>query len=319
MFGLNEMTFNLLLYIAAFGVVWIGSGLVLNPVVIIAKSWKLPAFALSFFLLGVLTSLPEIFIGTSALLEGRPGIFVGNMLGGVIVLMLLIIPLLGLSSGGVRMPRALSRQELILILLVIAAPTLLTSDLRLETWEGLLLVALYLLLFLFVSDKTSLLEKFKLSLARKPQHMTFLIFKAIVGIVLLYLASHQIISSTLFFAQELQIEPFFVSLIAISLGTNIPEFSIIIRSLLIKQKDIALADYLGSASANTVILGILVISHGQPIILPNHFLQRVAFLLIGLVLFYAFSRTKNVLTRVECAILLAGYLVFLGYELLMLS
>jgi cation:H+ antiporter len=132
----------------------------------------------------------------------------------------------------------------------------------------------------------------------------------VLGVGILVGASQQIINSTFFFAEIFHISPFFISLIVVSLGTNIPEISLIIRSILSAEKDIALADYLGSASTNTLLFAVFSLIYGKTIYLPNHFLQRFAFLGTGLVLFFFFARSKATLSRLESLVLFCFYANF---------
>lgn len=312
----NSLSAHLLVYALSFVVVWFGSGLVVSSISNLAKTFKLPAFTVSFFLLGIFTSLPEIAIGTLSIINDDPMIYIGNLLGGVIVIFLLIIPLLGLIGGGVKIPKALNQKDLLLILAVVTIPTLLTLDNKLARWEGGLLLTAYSLLFVFISKRQSLAEKISQSFKKKKKPWKKLILKTGIGVILLFAASQQIINSTLFFSDVLRISPFFMSLLVVSLGTNIPELSIVIRSVLQKQQDIALADYLGSAVTNTLLLGILTLVYGKSVTLPNHFLQRFILLICTLSLFFFFSRSKNTLSRLESLLLLIGYGVFLFIEVL---
>lgn len=316
---LNNISAQILIYAISFILVWISAGLVVGSVNELSKSWKLPGFVVSFFLLGIITSLPEFAIGLISILEDRPVIMAGNLLGGVIVLFLFIIPLLGVIGNGVKIPIQLDKKQLVFTLIVAIAPAFLTADQKIESWEAVFLIVLYLSLFLFFSFQNSLLEKAKNSLTRRKNKGLKHIFKIIVGVIILILSSNQIVDSTLFFANIMTISPFFVSLIVVSIGTNVPEISIIFRAISTNKKDVALADYLGSASTNTLLFGLLTLIYGQTIFLPNHFLQRFAFLSLGLILFYVFSRSKNILSRKESMFLLLLYLSFVIFEILIIS
>lgn len=315
---MSPLATQILLYAVYFVLIWIGSGLVVSSITRLATHWKLSSFTVSFFLLGLLTSLPEIAISTTAIASGNPTIAVGNLLGGIIVMFLLIIPLLGFFGNRIKIPKNLSPKHMMLILTVVVAPALLATDQRINQWEGVLMVLLYALLFIFLFRKHSVAERLLNSLknrGKKRSQGWTLLFKIVVGILIVLGASDQIVESTLYFASVLEVSPFIVSLVIISLGTNIPELSIIVHSIRQKQKDVALADYLGSAVANTLLLGIVAIFYGQAILLPNHFLSRLAFLMVGLVLFLIFSRTKNMISKRESLILLACYAAFLWLEL----
>lgn len=315
----NNLLLQTIIYIVCFFLVWIGAGLVVSPISDLSKSWRLPRFIISFFLLGILTSLPEITISTIAILNNDPVIVAGNLLGGVIVMFLGVIPLLGLVGNGVKMPTQLNKKQLIITLLVVVAPAFLTADQKIGQYEAIFLILLYLSLFVMFSFKQSFFEKIKTGIISRKKNSMRHLFKIVLGVLILIGASNQIVNSTLFFADMFKISPFFVSLIVVALGTNIPEISIVFRSVLSGKKDIALADYLGSASANTLLLGIFTLMHGETIQLPNHFFQRFSFLAVGLILFFFFARSRNTLSRKESAILLSLYLGFIMFEMLLIA
>lgn len=315
----NNLLLQTIIYIVCFFLVWIGAGLVVSPISDLSKSWRLPRFIISFFLLGILTSLPEITISTIAILNNDPVIVAGNLLGGVIVMFLGVIPLLGLVGNGVKMPTQLNKKQLIITLLVVVAPAFLTADQKIGQYEAIFLILLYLSLFVMFSFKQSFFEKIKTGIISRKKNSMGHLFKIVLGVSILIGASNQIVNSTLFFADMFKISPFFVSLIVVALGTNIPEISIVFRSVLSGKKDIALADYLGSASANTLLLGIFTLMHGETIQLPNHFFQRFSFLAVGLILFFFFARSRNTLSRKESAILLSLYLGFIMFEMLLIA
>lgn len=311
--------YQVVIYIACFIVVWLGAGLVVSSVSELAKSWRLPSFIISFFLLGILTSLPEITISAISVFNDDPAIMAGNLLGGVIVMFLGVIPLLGVIGNGVRIPTKFDQKQLVFTLIVVVAPAFLTADQKINRWEAIFLIVLYLSLFIFFSFKQSFWERVGAHLAKRRTWSFRILIKTGLGVLALILASNQIVNSTIYFADAMSISPFFVSLIIVSLGTNIPEISIIFRSVISNKKDIALADYLGSASANTLLLGVFTLIYGKTIQLPNHFFQRFAFLAIGLVSFYFFARSKNTLSRGESFVLLLLYFGFIGFELVFLA
>lgn len=312
---MNPLLLHLIIYVACFFFVWYGAGIILKSVHRLADKLHLPAFTLSFFLLGILTSLPEIAIASSSVINDMPSIFVGNLLGGVIIMFLGVIPLMGVLGGGVNIPKQLDQKHLLATLIVVLAPAFLILDKELSLWEAWLLIFLYGLLFLFFSFKQTLAEKIHTKIKKKREFRLHDFFKIIVGVVLLVFASNQIIKSTLFFADLWSISPFFVSLVVVSVGTNIPEISLVFRSIMHRKKDIALADYLGSASANTLLFGVFTLIYGKPISLPNPSMQRFIFLTVGLVLFFFFSKSKNRLSWKECFVLLCGYCMFIWLEL----
>lgn len=310
----NAVFVNTILFLVSFVGLWFGSGLIIAEVTNIAKSFRISSFTLSFFLLGMLTSLPEITIGISAIMHGDPQIFVGNLIGGVLVIFLLIIPLLSIVGNGITFPKSFGVTRLIFALFVCIVPSILASDKELTTSEGVVLIALYIVLFFVVSEKENFFEKFSRK-SKVKGNPFFGIIKMLVGLGLLVSASGQIVDSTEYFAGLFSWSPFLVSLILVSIGTNIPELSLVVRSVFENKKDVALADYVGSASANTLLFGVFSILYGSTIVLPNHFVQRLVFIVVGIMIFYFFSRSKNKLSRIEAMFLVLVYVLFVFVEI----
>lgn len=310
------MFFHLAAYALCFGVIWYAAGRVVQAVASLSKSWGLPAFTVSFFILGFMTSLPELAIGSMAVLEGNPRIFAGNLLGAMVVVFLLVIPLLSIVGNGVKFPvKQVSHKELFFILTVVTAPSFLAADQRITLWEAWFLIALYVAMAVTVSFRHTLHERVKQLSQRKTALSKSSLAAVGVSVLLLFLASRQIVDSTIFFAEKLELSSFLVSLILVALGTNIPELSIVFRSVLARRTDIALADYLGSASANTFLFGLLTILHGESFSLPGALVQRLIFMVICLSLFFAFARSKDTLSRREGSALILLYCAFLALEI----
>jgi Ca2+/Na+ antiporter len=70
-----------IVFIAASLALWWGTGLVVSAISSIAKTLHISAFTLSFFVLGILTSLPEATIGITALYRDEAAFMVGNLIG----------------------------------------------------------------------------------------------------------------------------------------------------------------------------------------------------------------------------------------------
>ncbi|KKS10427.1 MAG: hypothetical protein UU64_C0004G0024 [candidate division WWE3 bacterium GW2011_GWF2_41_45] len=68
-----EILLRALVYFLMFIVLWFGSGLIISAVEKASKILKISTFALSFFILGLLTSIPELAVGVTSVVEHDPG------------------------------------------------------------------------------------------------------------------------------------------------------------------------------------------------------------------------------------------------------
>lgn len=294
--------------------IWFGAGLIIKSVDRIAKQLRLSSFAISFFVLGLLTSAPETAISINAVINRTPEVFVGTLLGGTVVIFLLIIPILAILGNGIKLNHDLNKNHLLGLLAVIAGPSLVVIDHRVTTFEGLLLILAYLTSFYFIHKKQGALHQQSAALSVKIYSFIDLA-KVGLGIGLVYVSSQFIVSQTFMFAKALDISVYYLSLIILSLGTNLPELSLAIRSIVSGKKEIAFGDYLGSAAANTLLFGVFTIANNGEVFAFNSFFVTFLFIISGLTMFYFFAQSKKDISKKEGLVLLLAYLVFVIYEI----
>lgn len=308
------LLFNTIYFLFLLLIIWFGSGLVVNSIDKLRKKIRLSPFVVSFFILGMLTSLPELAIGINAVSEGQPEIFVGNLLGATAVIFLLIIPLLAILGNGIKLKHKLSKPSFVSILLVCLAPAFFILDKRITSLEAFALVMCYVFATYLMQDKYRMLNTKKQRILSLKKYSFLDILKILFGIILIFLASQFIVDKTLYFSEQFQIAPFYISLLALSLGTNLPELSIAIRSIISRKKEIAFGNYLGSATANTFLFGFLSILNNGEVLTVNNFIVTFGFIALGIILFYYFSNSRNDISRKEGLLLLAGYVLFCIFE-----
>lgn len=306
---------NLIIYIVAFILIWLGSGLIVSSASKFSKKLKLSSFIFSFVFLGILTSTPEFSVGLQALAEHDANIFVGNLLGGIIVLFLLAIPILAILGNGINLKHELSRNQLILTSIVILTPSLLILDKRVTNFEGLFMIISYFLLLYLVQKKNGIFDKDNDNLLNLRAYSFYDLLKIILGIIIVFISSYAIVEKTNYFAQLINISTFYVSLIIIALGTNLPELTLAIRSVISGKKDLAMGDYIGSAAVNTLLFGIFTLMHNGEVLTISNFLTTFIFISIALGLFFYFSVKNQFLSRLNGIFMLAVYVLFVIFEL----
>lgn len=306
---------NILFFIFSLFAVWLGAGIIVTSLDRISRRLEISAFAASFFILGLLTSLPELSVGINSIIEKKPEIFVGNLVGGSIILFLMVIPLLSLLGNGITLSHQLTRRKLIFALYVVGLPTLLTIDNNFTRIEGLLLIFMYFVLFYKMEKKKGLLDHFRDKFALHKKSTIWDAGKIIAGAFIVYIASAVLVENTIYFSKVLSVSPYLLSLLGLSIGTNLPEISIALRTATYGKKDIALGDYIGSAAANSLILGVLAVINGQVITFTNHLSVTFLMTALGLFLFYRFTRSKNDISRTEGLLLFLVYLAFFILEI----
>jgi len=309
---------HLLLFGLSAAVIWGLSGLLVAATDRVAKRYHRPGFGVAFFVLGILTSISEISVAVNASIKGVPQISAGNLIGGSMVIFLLIIPLLATLGNGIQLGKILSTRTMLLVLAYVLLPSLLILDHTMSRNEGALMIIMYIALMYGMEKKNpteqaaeQAVEEVKEELLKKRRATTLDIVKISFAALLIFAAGKILVDEALFFSSTLSIPPSLVGLILLSIGTNVPELTIAARCIIKKKTDIAFGDYLGSAAANTLIMGFLPLFNGAFRVERSEFIATFALLCAGLVLFFIFSRSRQDLSRKEGGVLLGIYATFM--------
>ncbi len=307
---------NIIFYFISFFLIWYASGIIVNSLTRFTKKLKLSTFAVSFFVLGILTSIPEFAVGINSIIQQKPGIFIGNLLGASLTLFILVIPILAVLGNGVKMVHQLSTDNLIFTLLFVAAPTFLIADNVLTRTESVFLILMYVILFYFIEKKHGLFVNIREGLENfKDKNAAEDIIELLLACVIVFVTSQYIVTQTIYFSELLSVSPFLISIVVLSIGTNLPELSLAIRAVMAGKREVALGDYLGSAAANSLLFGIFTLLNGARINIDTYSYKTMGMMLLGLGAFYYFSRSKQDISRREGKILLLVYLLFLVVEI----
>ena len=284
---------NLLIYIVSFAAILFGAGLILSSADRFSKRLRVSSFAFSFFVLGILTSIPEFGIGMNAIAEGRPGIFVGNLIGGILVIFILIIPIFAILGNGIKLQHKLDSKRLLFSFFVMLSPAFLILDGKITKIEGVLMIVLYAFLFYFIQREKGIFDTERNSLLDVKAYSFKDIVKVLIGIGIIFVSSNLIVDKTIYFADVFKISPYYISLVLLSVGTNLPELSLAIRSVMLKKKDVAFGDYVGSGSANVFLFGIFTVLNTNEVLTDDNFFVTFLIMAVALGLVYYFLRLKN--------------------------
>jgi len=294
-------------------VIWFLAGILIEATDNIAKRFNRTGFAIAFLLLGILTSISELSVAINAIMEKVPQISAGNLMGASIVIFLFIIPILAIFGNGIQLKHLFSRRDFALSLFVVTVPALLALDGELNRYEGILMIALYVILLYFIQRKKDVkdnIEELKEKIFPVKKHYLDL-GKIVGGAVIIFFMSRLLIDEAIYFADLLKIPLSLIGLLILSIGTNVPELVIAVRAIVKKHKEIAFGDYLGSATFNTLIFGLLIIINGPFKIEKIEIVLTFIFLYLGLTIFYIFSRSKNDISKYEGMVLALIYFLFI--------
>jgi cation:H+ antiporter len=267
-------------------------------------------------LLGLITSLPELSVGINATIDRATALSVGNLLGGVIVMLGLILGVSLLLNKKIATDGRLA--SLIPTVLVIFSPILFGVDGKYGLLDGLAMIGLYvgLIFYLYHLNHFSNHKHIEITNSNRVGKSIVL---AIVGIIGVLVASHWIIGITLDLLNYIQVNQLVIGLVVFSIGTNLPEISIAITSLRKKSSELSLSHLLSSSFTNVLVLGVLALL--RPIIFDTNSAFWIVAIFLGVILtlFAYFYHSGKKMDRREGLILLIAYVLFVTLNIYLIG
>lgn len=296
------------------------ANLVEESFVFLAKKLKLNEVFVGFAILGILTSLPEISVAIQASQEA-PTLSLGNLFGAQVVLLTLVIGLSAIKYRGIKLQKRFKEKEIITGLILIFLGVSTTFDFYISVLEGVFLIFMYAMYILYLNkalNGSSTKKHVKINIKK----LFHLFIKSFVGVFFLIIASKYIVDLSQNLAVALLIPTSIIGVLLLGFGTNVPELGVLFTAKKEdgKEENLILGNFLGSASANVGILGLLAILSGG-FSINNHLdlIPTLTILTLTLILFGIASWSGKVISRVEGFVLIGLYISLLIVEYLTLS
>ncbi|MBI2142117.1 sodium:calcium antiporter [Candidatus Woesearchaeota archaeon] len=309
---------NLVLFAASFAVLIVSGGWSVKLLSRVAASFRMKDFVLGFFLVGLGTSLPEIFVGITSAFEGNPVISLGDVIGSNVVNLTLILGVLVILGRGLRVGRRAAKRDMVFMLLISSLPVFLLLDGSLSGVEGLaLLLAFVLYLFASMNDGNSFSAEGGSRKIEKAglRGVVDLLFLA-ASLAALLVSSDFVVRYGVAMATDMGISVMLVGLVAVAFGTSLPELVFSVRAAAAKKGGMALGNLVGSAVVNsTVVLG--ATSMIRPIVADYVlFVTSATFMIVVMFLVTAVAERKGGFSTMNGVTLVVMYFIFVIAEAL---
>jgi len=297
------------------------SSLAIESLARIAKYLGWREFVIAFFIMAFAVSLPNLFIDLNAAFQGHPELGFGDIVGGNLGDLTIVMALAVLfSRKGLSAESDMVQSSAIFTTLIAVLPLVLVWDGTLSRIDGLILIGAFLLYSVWLFSKKEHFKKIYRRKNRKPiaDFKDFLknIIKAIVLLALLLLASQAVINSAQFFSGYLGISIGLVGVLIVGLGNCFPELYFSIVAAREEENWLVLGDLMGSVIiCATLVLGLI------GLLFPFHihnfapFSMASVFLIIAAICSLIFIRTGRKIVKRESFVLLGLYVVFLLVEI----
>lgn len=269
-------------------------------------------FMISFFIVTVISILPEMIVSVFSALQGFPSLGLGTLLGSNVADLAFVFGTVAiLARRELKVESAFIKKDY-LFLAFLLIPLLLGFTGHYSRLDGAMLVAASILfLYLMLQEKAGSRRKLN-----HPNGMPLVKSVALLGVSLFVMAAsaHYAVQYALRIAQSFAVTPALVGLLVLALGTTLPELIFSVRAARTERATLALGDILGTVIMDaTLVLGIIALIH------PFSFNPRLIiltgfFMLLAGIISLSFLRSERTLTKSEGGLLLAFYATFVIVE-----
>ena len=233
----------------------------------LARNLGIPPIIIGIVIVGIVTSMPEVLVGSVAALDGNTEIAIGNAIGSNIANIGLVLGLTVCITPFFILSRTLRREFLVMNLSALLALVVML-DRNLDRLDSvLLLLALVIVLLWIVRIARSSPKSDPLAgeIERELAHVSstpIAIANLLIGLVALLGGAELLVSCAVIIAQHFGISNLVIGLTIIAVGTSLPELAASIVSVIKKEADIAVGNIIGSNTFNMLaVIGIPGLIH----------------------------------------------------------
>ncbi len=287
----------------------------------ISSLLKIPKFLLSFVIIGLGTSMPDLLISSISASQGQVELMLASIIGANIVLLCVVLGIVTIRKGVFQVREQSVLENFGWIFFVIIIPFFLLLDGRLTSLEGVILIALYGMYLYHVKEEEPL--------ARKEEEQTHqvigfglhehskarLVAELLVFLVVAVIASHFIVDTAVDISSSFNIHPLLMGFLVIALGIAIPELALDLNALQAREEEVIWGDLIGSFITElTLVLGVASIVGGVLVFKFLDFIVGYGFMVLAFVLVFFFAYRKKALSRAEGVLLLLLYVIFVSVQ-----
>lgn len=263
------------------------------------------------------TSAPELVVCLIAVLEGSPGIAVGNVIGSNIANILLILGVAGLICVLPVNRQSLYRDGTVAIFAAILFAVISMTG-TIERWHGFIMLGCLVayLGFCYRSGHRSRNAQASMKveieeLAGKDRRLWLVLVFLFGGLAGVLLGSDLLVEGATELARAAGVSEAIIGLTLVALGTSLPELATGIIAARHRHTDLALGNVLGSNIFNILaIMGVVAVT--QPLAVPAEIIAFDLWAMIGVtVAFLAVAFVARRIDRPVAVVFLFAYAAYI--------
>lgn len=290
----------------------------------IARMLKIPSLIIGLTLVSMGTSAPEASVSIIASLSGNTDLSVANVVGSNIFNTLFI---LGVSAAIIPLiiSKDMKRYDIPIMIgtyIVLILFGFVISPLRIQRWEGILLLVLFISYMVFLLVRTIKENKNKVNEVEEEEVKEKVTFKVVIknilfvilGLAAIIFGGRLVVDKAKYIATTLGMSETLVGLTIVAVGTSLPELVTSVVASLKKENEIAIGNVVGSNIFNIIfILGLSATIRELPLAFNPDLIDMLVMLVSGLVIMlssFIFKKFYRV-NGIFIFLMYVGYLTYI--------
>ena len=272
----------------------------------------LSEISVGFVILAVLTSIPELTVALFSVLQGEPGISIGDILGSNVFNIGAVVGILGLFGFLKTCCTDLLLDLTDILFVTSLIPLLLVIFNIASPLVGILLLATFVTnIYLMVKKRTPVVTTNGIEPHRRFSKLK-VVGLLILGLASIIIAARLVVSSGIEIALFFGAPPILLGAKVVAIGTSLPELTTDFAAVRRGHVHLAIGGIIGSNLTNlTLVLGLVLLTSPFAVDITI-FTEILPFLLITTVIFWRFLIRGGGISKAGGIILIISYVLFQG-------
>ena len=288
----------------------VGSNFLVTSTERVASHFLISGFVASFFMIGVATSAPEIFISIESAIQDKTILAIGNAIGSNIsnIALVFCISIFFLKNKLSNMHLPLS-SFIVMSIFILATFLLMYFDRYFNITDSIIIILLFVVCMISMYKKGN--DKKHTSNDKINMVNTFIY--SLVGLTMLIYGSDYFIHGATEIAYLFGISAYTVGLTLTALGTSLPELAASIQSARKSRHDFIIGNIVGSNIFNIAIAMSIAGVINSAYINQSELLRDITMLLLCTFVFYFIIRTNNIFIKTVYSLtLVITYFIYIS-------
>lgn len=315
--NLHSLPANIVILIISALVISRAIKVFINSSTKLAQLLNISEYTISFLVISIATSLPELVVAITSGLKQNSILSYGDAIGSNLALLTLVMAIPILAGHSISTKDIIKSNDIYYSAFFLTLALVMALDGTITRIDGGALIIGYFYYSSSVLKRGTVLEQLLDNFKREKTNVWKEGVLFIFSLVLLLAASQGIVSSAIDISTNLNVSLGFVGLTITALGTSLPEIAFVLSIMKDSHsnKDEIMGDVVGSVVANsTLVLGTAALIYPIKLGGTRFGLSTIMIILSTLLLFLAFSKTDEKIDKREAVALLVVYAIFISLE-----